>query len=346
MSRRRKTSLLGLLLEIIFIFIRLFVSAVVWIAKIIVPIIFKIVFWLIFKLIPSIVYLIWSAVGYSKSDYKAVTNNSIWDTYTDKGKLGEYLIYRHLKNQCGQAKWLFNVYIPRDDGRTTEIDVMMLHPSGVYVFESKNYSGWIFGSYYREEWTQCIKKDENSKVKKYHFYNPIKQNEIHVKYLKPLLSVDEQDAIYPLVVFGNHCKLKQINLSSCSQPVLNLRDLGNTFAPLLSANRLDSSKLLETYQELYQYTQVSAEVKQKHIADIERMKTGKKNDTIVTDESSDLNDDRVIELPKDIVTDTENNIELNTTVLVGEVYELKLDSSEITENVNEDTLDFSAITEK
>mgnify|MGYP002509292044 CR=1 FL=1 len=35
---------------------------------------------------------------------------------------------------------LFNLYIPKDNGETTELDVVLLHESGIYVFESKNYS--------------------------------------------------------------------------------------------------------------------------------------------------------------------------------------------------------------
>lgn len=38
-----------------------------------------------------------------------------------------------------------NLYLPKEDGSTTEIDLIMLSETGILVFESKNYSGWIFG---------------------------------------------------------------------------------------------------------------------------------------------------------------------------------------------------------
>ena len=41
------------------------------------------------------------------------------------------------------CKFLFNLYVPRDNGKTSEIDVIMLHPKGLFVIESKNCSGWI-----------------------------------------------------------------------------------------------------------------------------------------------------------------------------------------------------------
>ena len=49
----------------------------------------------------------------------------------------------------------------RDDhvpyqGRTSEIDLLMIHEKGIFVFESKNYSGWIFGSADQLHWTQSL----------------------------------------------------------------------------------------------------------------------------------------------------------------------------------------------
>ena len=44
------------------------------------------------------------------------------------------------------GKILRNVYVPKGDGEMAEIDVMCVTGKGVFVIESKNYSGWIFGS--------------------------------------------------------------------------------------------------------------------------------------------------------------------------------------------------------
>ena len=45
----------------------------------------------------------------------------------------------------------------------------MIHEKGIFVFESKNYSGWIFGSADQLNWTQSLQNGE-----KHHFYNPIR----------------------------------------------------------------------------------------------------------------------------------------------------------------------------
>jgi hypothetical protein len=76
----------------------------------------------------------------------------------EKGKSGEYLVYKVLQNyEKDGAKFLFNCYLPKNNNNdTTEIDVIMIHNSGIYVFESKNYSGWIFGSEHQQKWTQTL----------------------------------------------------------------------------------------------------------------------------------------------------------------------------------------------
>ena len=66
-----------------------------------------------------------------------------------KGHYGEYLAEYALEHgRLGNAAVFSNVLVPRACGPTSasEIDVVMLHEKGVFVFESKNYSGWIFGS--------------------------------------------------------------------------------------------------------------------------------------------------------------------------------------------------------
>lgn len=103
--------------------------------------------------VKNILLLIREQVSESTTYYRQ-TNNSWVSVHGDKGKLGEYRIFQELKALRGHKRFLFNVYIPKEDGSTTEIDVILLHESGVYVFESKNFSGWIFGSESQKYWTQ------------------------------------------------------------------------------------------------------------------------------------------------------------------------------------------------
>ena len=70
------------------------------------------------------------------------------------GKVGEAYTAHELKllNLLGRkGKVLRNVYIPKDNNETSEI--LFITQKGIFVIESKNYSGWIFGSEKQYKWT-------------------------------------------------------------------------------------------------------------------------------------------------------------------------------------------------
>ena len=60
----------------------------------------------------------------------------------DLGRFGKYMTtYRNLRRYEKEGtRFLFNLYIPKGENGTTEIDMLMLSTKGLFVFESKNYS--------------------------------------------------------------------------------------------------------------------------------------------------------------------------------------------------------------
>ena len=125
-----------------------------------------------------------------------------------KGHFLEYLIEYALSHGrlSGRSRVWSNVLVPKDGALIdeAEIDVLMLHERGVFVFESKNYSGWIFGSEDQRMWTQSL-----NRATKTRFYNPIKQNAVHVKALSRRLAVPES-AFASYIVFSDRCELKKV----------------------------------------------------------------------------------------------------------------------------------------
>ena len=226
--------------------------------------------WLI-EIIPRIVYFLWSIWGYRKSEYYQVTHKSPFNLMFNKGAYGEYLIYRHIdKNIAGNKKWLFNVYLPRDKERTTEIDVMLFHSSGIYIFESKNYKGWIFGSENHKIWTQSIKPSEKNKARKYRFLNPIIQNKLHLSCLEVLLT-DEEKALplHSVIIFGNNCRLQKIQIISGEHAVIQMKEAVSYVSNICNhASSTVAESWMPLYTRLYPMSQATDEVKQKHIDDI------------------------------------------------------------------------------
>lgn len=83
----------------------------------------------------------------------------------------------------------------------TQIDHIVLSRYGVFVIETKNYSGWIFGSAKRRQWTQTIYGYKSR------FQNPLHQNYKHVKAVESFFSLD-LSYIHSVVVFVGNSEFK------------------------------------------------------------------------------------------------------------------------------------------
>lgn len=221
--------------------------------------------------IAIIIYLIIVYVRilkYKKTEYYKQTKTPFKKVRSSRGKLGEYYIYKYLKNLIGYKRFLFNVYVPKDNEETTEIDVILLHESGIYVFESKNYSGWIFGNETQQYWTQVLPKGRHHSQKT-QFLNPIIQNNAHIKWLKTFLN-DEDLPFVSIIAFSDRCTLKDITLINKNHFVINRYKAEATVQSNASVvgQQLSNQQIDELYNELYPLTQTNSETREKHISDI------------------------------------------------------------------------------
>lgn len=101
---------------------------------------------------------------------------------------------------------LFNNLILKTPDGTTQIDHVLISPYGIFVIETKNLSGWIFGDPHQKKWTQSFKRGrwqfyENT----FQFQNPIHQNYKHVKAVQNFLKVDSK-SIFSIVVFAGNSR--------------------------------------------------------------------------------------------------------------------------------------------
>jgi len=201
---------------------------------------------------------------YDKSSYKKESGNNFLGVMMDKGKYGEYLSFNILEKIKGDHRILTNVYLPKENGETTEVDIIYIHETGIYVLESKNYSGWIFGDEKSKNWMQTLQNGQKEK-----FYNPIWQNKTHIKYLMKLLNIDET-IVKSIIVFSDRCTLKKLEVQSENVKVINRYNLNKTIEKLIhnSPKVFEEGKIIELYYELKPYTCASKEVKEKHINQI------------------------------------------------------------------------------
>jgi len=156
---------------------------------------------------------------YKQGSYYNITHNTLLSTILDAGRNGEYQIYKRLRHyESIGGKFLFNCYLPKENGETTEIDVLLINSDGIFVFESKNYSGWIFGDEKSMNWTQTLPQGRGRSHKE-QFFNPIIQNKVHLKWLRSI--VGEALPLYSIIAFSDRCTLKKVNITSQDVQVVN-----------------------------------------------------------------------------------------------------------------------------
>ena len=119
-----------------------------------------------------------------------------------KGIMGEALVKLAAKLRLSRKTYqpIHNVTLPTPDG-STQIDHVFVSRFGIFVIETKNMKGWIFGGETQRQWTQKIFK------KSFKFQNPLHQNYKHVKALEAALDVPAE-RIHSVVVFAGDCTLK------------------------------------------------------------------------------------------------------------------------------------------
>lgn len=119
-----------------------------------------------------------------------------------RGWFGEkkvaFLLWLHLDPALYRR--IHNVIIPSDNG-TIQIDHILLSPYGVFIIETKNIKGWIFGAVNQQEWTQVLYGH------KYYFQNPTRQIFRQKRGLAEFLGLSET-SIHAIVYFAGNCTFK------------------------------------------------------------------------------------------------------------------------------------------
>ncbi len=146
---------------------------------------------------------------------------------------GEARVCRSIQQSCASPNWhlMNNVTLPSAEG-TTQIDHVLVSRYGIFVIETKDYSGWIFGDARAEQWTQVIYK------KKSRFQNPLRQNYKHIKTVQALLDFLPPDQVHGVVVFTGNAEFKTKRPEDVFTLPELLSTLGKLDTEVMSLNRL------------------------------------------------------------------------------------------------------------
>lgn len=168
------------------------------------------------------------------------------------GDVGEHIVARKLS-------WLPNEYFTINDllfhvnkGHTTQIDHVVVSPYGIFVIETKNHSGYVYGSEHSATWKKYWKgwyhgiehSDDLT------FKNPIQQNKAHIEALKKALCNFEHVQLISIIAFSPNAELKvkveNANVMYWSQvrrfirrhntPILSIEETQQIYEYLLAIN--------------------------------------------------------------------------------------------------------------
>lgn len=180
-----------------------------------------------------------------------------------KGKIGEKRVSRKLKKLSKKyGGYIVNdVTIPDEEsGKTSQIDHIYISRYGIFVVETKNYAGRIYGNDSQREWTQVLAYG-NTKNK---LYNPVKQNQTHIIRLKKILNTSLN--LVSVVVFVN-ANIEYIESDSVYS-LSGLKYLIGKESPTL----INENDVERIYALIKNYKENPVVTNKEHIKEIKQMK--------------------------------------------------------------------------
>lgn len=120
-----------------------------------------------------------------------------------KGWMGEQSVVLSLRRLNPEIYRVFHdLYLPRPDGKgSTQVDHVVVSEYGIFVIETKNLGGCIFGSESDTSWTQVFTQQKHT------FQNPLHQNALHIHALQKYLGLG-RDKFHSVIFFRGKCSFR------------------------------------------------------------------------------------------------------------------------------------------
>lgn len=173
-----------------------------------------------------------------------------------KGYLGEKSVATILSFLPSDKYKTINDALIKSNDRTIQIDHIVISVYGIFVIETKNYTGWITGSDNSEYWTKSVFGN------KYKFYNPIKQNEAHILALNKQLGIRLNNFI-PIIAFSRGADLR-INTAYNVIYTTQINKLIKEYTEI----KIQEKDIPKLYEKISLLNIASSEVRKQHISEV------------------------------------------------------------------------------
>jgi len=180
-------------------------------------------------------------------------------TPTGKGVWGEIQVKLALGKNKPDKKYVINNLMIVNEGKSSQIDHVLINQTGIFVIETKNYAGRIYGSEDQKEWTQVL---AYGKVKN-KFYNPILQNRTHIYALSKVLG--QNKGFVSIIVFPKATLM--------TKTMTDVGYMGNVNRRIKKQKAIVFSieEMNEIYRKLLDYKTNPPVSNKEHVAEIKEM---------------------------------------------------------------------------
>lgn len=185
------------------------------------------------------------------------------------GDRGERRVASYLEDLPYESYSVYNDLLFRNGGYTTQVDHLIISKYGIFVIETKNVHGKVYGSGNAEFWKQYLPDigyRTFGNTQEHQLRNPLWQNGGHIKALRRLVFGNEVP-IVGVVVFPDDTDL----YVKAELPVLHMRDI----VPFIVSYRDEvlSLEQVETFRErIIEVISTSGTDRERHLENVWRSK--------------------------------------------------------------------------
>ena len=176
------------------------------------------------------------------------------------GMAGEFWVKQELSKLDKHIYFVVNDVTIKANNSTHQIDHIVVSKYGIFVIETKQYNGYIYGNEYDKKWVQN---------KKYYINNPVHQNFGHVKILEKVLGLPENKFI-PIVCIPSNAK---INVKSKNR----IARLNNLNTIILSNNTVIIENPDILYKKILSLNITDSKIIKQHIENVKEIQNNNTN---------------------------------------------------------------------
>lgn len=176
-----------------------------------------------------------------------------------KGRRAERQVARVLRGAGRKSVVLNDLLLPSSGDRTSQVDHVLVSERGIFVIETKSLAGYISGSRHSQYWHQ-----QHADGSITSFYNPLLQNESHIRAVRRVLPAWQAGCFISVIVFTD---AREIDVASGYYSEWIVTDKDHLLSEIMHHDRiLSRDQIREAANALRRANITSASARRQHVS--------------------------------------------------------------------------------